>query len=405
MNRRTLIIAALVITGALVTAVARKSTAPPGWPENNDATTIKFSHKFHLTEAGVACTDCHPTGKSSTNAADNLRSTHDNCVSCHEEQINNTCAYCHKDPDNIQAAPAPERTLLFSHAQHAAMKDVECATCHAGLDTVEYAGPANMPGMATCTTCHNNVTATNACESCHTSFTNLIPANHLAADFKKEHRQMTRLGELEVSCATCHSQNFCAECHGATPLVQLGQSALMADPSPRVAPGSDSPRAMELQMVHSMNYRFTHGIDAKAKSADCYTCHSSRDFCAKCHAEGDNLAPGERPAWHLGAGFATLGVGSGGGRHAEFARRDIESCMSCHDVRGGDPVCITCHTDADGIRGTDPRTHPGGFMKEEEEGAWHHDAGASCYTCHTDMNASPNGTPGRGFCGYCHGSK
>jgi hypothetical protein len=404
MKRRTLIVA-LVIAGALFTAIARKSAAPDSWPENSDQTALKFSHALHITQAGVACADCHTGGLTSTTSADNLRPNHDNCAGCHEEQINNTCNYCHRDTVDIKAVRAPDRTILFSHAQHNAMKEVECVTCHAGLDKVEYAGPANMPAMTACTACHNNAAATSACEACHTSFTNLIPQDHLVADFKKEHRQRTRLGALEVSCATCHTQDFCADCHGAAPLSQMGRSALMSDPAPRTSPGADGPRTMSLQMVHSMNYRFTHGADAKARTSECATCHSTQTFCVECHASGDNLMPGARPASHLGAGFTTLGAGSGGGGHAVLARRDIESCMSCHDVRGGDPVCMTCHVDADGIRGTDPRTHPGGFMKDEEDGSWHRDAGATCYACHTDMNAGPGGVSGRGFCGYCHGPK
>jgi hypothetical protein len=404
MTRRYLILS-LIIAGALITAVARKSTAPASWPENKDQKSLKFSHAFHVGEGGVACIDCHKGAATSKKASDNLRSTHDNCVSCHEEQINNKCDYCHRDTVNIQAAPSPQRDILFPHARHTEMKGVECVTCHGGLDKVEYAGPKNMPSMATCTTCHNNVKATNACESCHTSFTNLIPKDHLVANFKKEHRTLTRLGELEVSCATCHSQNFCADCHGATPLMQFGASALMTEPSPRSSSTSDSPRQMNLQMTHDMNYRFTHGIDAKAKASDCYSCHSAQEFCAECHAAGDNLTPGARPVSHIGANFTTFGVGSGGGLHAQLARRDIESCMSCHDARGADPVCITCHSDPDGFRGTDPKTHPAGFMKGEEDGTWHSDYGATCYNCHTDINANPQGVPGKGFCGYCHGSK
>jgi hypothetical protein len=405
MKRRTLIIALVVVTVALASAIARKLTTPGTWPENADAQSLKFSHALHITQAGITCADCHKGGLTSTQSSDNLRPAHENCVGCHEEQINATCGYCHKDTTSIAAAPLPERTILFSHAKHNAMKGVECVTCHQGLDKVEYAGPGNMPAMAACTACHNNVQATSACENCHTSFTNLIPQDHLVADFKKEHRQRTRLGALEVSCATCHTQNFCADCHGAAPFIQMGKSALMTDPSPRTSVGADGPRTMNLQMVHTMNYRYTHGMDAKARSSDCYSCHSAQKFCAECHAEGDRLTPGMQPASHLAAGFTTIGVGSGGGRHAMLARRDIESCMSCHDVRGGDPVCVTCHVDADGIRGTDPRTHPGGFMKDQEDGSWHRDAGASCYVCHTDMNASPNGAAGKGFCGYCHGAK
>ncbi len=401
MKRRTLIVL-LIVAVALITAVARKASSPQGWESKDDSKQLKFSHTYHIKDVGVACEDCHKAAKTSKLSSDNLRPTHDNCVTCHEEQINNTCGFCHKDPDNIEAVTPPVRTITFSHEKHTAMKDVECTTCHKGLDTVEYATAKNMPTMATCTTCHNDVKAATTCESCHTSFTNLIPPDHLVGDFKKEHKKLTRLGALNVSCATCHTQNFCADCHQGTSLLELGMSDLMTEPSPRNSPG-DSPLQMPLQMVHSMNYRFTHGIDAKMKSADCYSCHSAQTFCAECHSTGGKITGGPyKPAWHLGAGFTTIGVGSGGGRHAEYARRDIESCVSCHDVQGGDPVCITCHTDADGRKGTDPKTHPAGFMMGEH-GPWHDNPGAVCYNCHTDFNAHPGGVKGLNFCGYCHG--
>jgi hypothetical protein len=402
---RRLALVLLVVAAALVTAVARRSPAGAGWPDNNDKASLKFSHAFHVGEAGVACLDCHKGASTSASSSDNLRPAHENCATCHEDQVNKQCGFCHLDTLNIQAAVRPVRTIVFSHAKHTAMKDVECATCHPGLDKTEYAGPANMPAMATCITCHDNARATGTCESCHASFVNLVPADHLVADFRKDHKKMTRLGGLDVSCATCHTQNFCADCHGAAPLERFGKSALMSEPSPRSSSTSNGPKQMTLQMTHNMNYRYTHGIDAKAKSTECFDCHNARTFCEQCHAVGDNLTPGAKPASHLSPGFTTLGRGSGGGKHAELALRDIESCMSCHDARGADPVCITCHVDPDGIKGTHPRTHPGGFMQNEGNGSWHRDPGATCFNCHTDMNASPGGVAGRGFCGYCHGPK
>jgi hypothetical protein len=132
------------------------------------------------------------------------------------------------------------------------------------------------------------------------------------------------------------------------------------------------------------------------------SCHSEQTFCSQCHEAGSGVAGMFKPTWHSTAGFTTAGVGSGGGLHADMARRDIESCVSCHDVQGADPVCITCHVDPDGIRGTDPKTHEPGYMKSSEDGSWHTNAGAVCYNCHTDLNAHPNGVKGKGFCGYCH---
>ena len=402
MKRRYLLMA-LASVALLLTALARKEPPPQFWPDNGDSQKLKFSHAFHVGEAGIACEDCHKAAKTSTLSSDNLHSTHENCISCHEDQVKNTCGYCHVHPDSIEPAKPREQKITFSHAKHVAMQGVECKTCHTGMEQATLATPANMPAMATCTSCHNDAKATKACEACHTSFTNLVPPDHLVADFKKDHKKLTRLGALDVSCSTCHTQTFCADCHGGAALIQIGKGGLMTEPSPRSSSPTDGPQQMNLQMVHSMNYKFTHGIDAKDKSADCYSCHSSQTFCAPCHNTGDNVSSKAfKPAWHLGAGFTTLGVGSGGGRHAEMARRDIESCASCHDTQGGDPTCITCHMDADGIRGTDPKTHPAGFMRSEH-GPWHTNPGAVCYNCHTDYNAHPGGTKGRNFCGYCHG--
>ena len=111
---------------------------------------------------------------------------------------------------------------------------------------------------------------------------------------------------------------------------------------------------------------------------------------------------GVAPASHLKPNFTTIGVGTGGGEHAILARRDIESCVACHDVQGGDPTCITCHTDNDGIKGTNPKTHPANFM-HDDHGDWHNNPGSICFNCH--IGASPSTPAGVGFCGYCHGSQ
>jgi len=392
-----------VVLGVLVTAVARKPSAPPSWPTLTAQQSLKFSHSFHINEVGGACVDCHPGAQTSASSSDNLRSTHDECMSCHEEQLSENCGYCHVDPDNIEAKVPPLREIIFSHQGHLGLDGLDCATCHPGMERVEYATPKNMPTMETCYGCHNDVKATNACEACHTSLAGLVPSDHLVSNFAREHKRASRLGALELDCASCHSQTFCADCHSAADLLQFGAgNELRSDPSPRGSP-SDRPQQMKLTRAHDLNYRFTHGVDANQRAMDCYSCHNEQEFCAPCHLAGDITTNSFRPAWHNGADFATVGRGSGGGRHADFARRDIQSCITCHDVEGMDATCVTCHVDGDGIRGTDPRTHPAGFQ-EGEQGSWHSNPGASCYNCHTDFNARPDGQKGRGFCGYCHSS-
>ena len=65
---------AVALIATLVTAVARKVSAPAGWPDNDDKSSLKFSHAHHVTELGAACIDCHKGASTSTKASDNLRS-------------------------------------------------------------------------------------------------------------------------------------------------------------------------------------------------------------------------------------------------------------------------------------------------------------------------------------------
>ena len=154
-----------------------------------------------------------------------------------------------------------------------------------------------------------------------------------------------------VSCATCHAESFCQDCHTGTELQSLGfKKDLMSEPSSRSST-KDSPKQLRLQQAHGLNYRYTHGIDAKSKILDCASCHEQQSFCATCHEAGGNISQGTfKPESHRIAGFTTIGKGTGGGRHAELARRDIESCAACHDVQGSDPTCMLCHSETGVVR-------------------------------------------------------
>jgi len=58
------------------------------------------------------------------------------------------------------------------------------------------------------------------------------PLDHLVASFAREHKLSTRLGHWDVECGTCHDQDFCTDCHGASATVLFGKGARMSDPSP-----------------------------------------------------------------------------------------------------------------------------------------------------------------------------
>lgn len=346
------ILLGLLVAAAIPMTKSAWFSAPnPGVkPEEDRSAVIKFSHKLHIVEQGVACDACHNSAATSKSSADNLLGKMADCGTCHDVTDQQQCILCHTDRERMVPFENPVREVIFSHDTHASARSIACETCHSGLDKVDLSTKASLPAMATCNTCHDNVKATNTCESCHTNFANLIPEDHLRVDFRRTHRDQVRLGSMQTGCQTCHSNSFCQQCHGGAILKSFGKRDLMSDPEPRRST-KDSPDQLNLMNAHDLNYRFTHGIDAKARQSDCATCHDRRTFCAECHAAGGNVTQQKfKPISHDVTGYVTIGVGSGGGIHAQEARRDIERCMSCHDVAGGDPTCLLCHTESGRVR-------------------------------------------------------
>jgi hypothetical protein len=338
-------IVALALVGTVVAAVALKEPSERYYRHEDRSKLLKFSHSFHIDQ-GIACADCHHEAPASTMSSDNLIGDHQSCQSCHEEQISSECTFCHTAPDDIKAIANPPRELIFSHAKHTTDRSIACETCHSGLAQVEYSSHANMPSMDQCVRCHTNERVSVTCETCHTNFTSLVPEDHLRRDFRRDHKMIVRVGMTEATCATCHAESFCQDCHSGAELSGFGTGRnLGTDVTPRSST-KDSPKQLKLQQVHRLNFRFTHGADAKAKVADCNSCHEPQTFCADCHQAGGNITQGKfMPADHRTAGFVTIGRGTGGGLHAQLGRRDIESCIACHDAQGADPTCMRCHAE------------------------------------------------------------
>ena len=394
----TVSLAAILIFSAFV------FTQQTGKPEQNKK-LIKFSHSFHLENATDKCEDCHTKVAGSTTLGENLLPVMDDCAQCHDTEDDNNCSQCHYE-DVYEPLVTKKPGVFFNHKFHIEKENAGCADCHKGIEKVDYAFESKnyLPPMSKCNNCHNNESvATNACESCHLSTANLLPETHKTADFVVTHKFDAEAPD--ANCSMCHTDNSCEDCHVATSKITEDNSRtnFYAPYSPHNF--TDGLKQQKIERVHGLNYIFTHGIDAQSGATECRTCHNTQTFCVACHnsEEGDFSAGGIAPASHRQPNFTTIGVGTGGGAHAVLARRDIESCVACHDVEGGDPVCIMCHIDNDGIKGTNPKTHAAGFM-HDVYGDWHESDGSVCYTCHTTASAS-TGVAGVGFCGYCHGAK
>ncbi len=359
---------------------------------------IKFSHKYHQTEIETTCGDCHTQAVASTRAADNLLPQKSDCAECHDVEEEDDCSICHFEAENTRRAFKPvARELLFGHKKHVERLDGKCETCHQNLNEVDFSDSNSMPDMAVCSTCHDNQQATLECQICHSNTLNLRPSDH-TADFLVSHKNIARFDQ--ETCASCHSDNDCAECHDGAALFATESGGNMQSRSPffpAIGPGT---RSLTISRVHELNFRATHPLQAQGRTSDCAVCHETRSFCQDCH-ESSGVVVAGKPIWHGGPDWGALAgvTGTGGGRHAALAKRDMESCAACHSNEGNDPTCLLCHTDFDGVRGTNPRTHERGFANRFGEGSdFHEDESALCFSCHTDSMQR-----GVGFCGYCHG--
>lgn len=390
-----------VILGILLFSAFSSKTVGDNEEKGNEK-IIKFSHSFHKDLA--ECTVCHSNVMTSKSSKDRLMPNHDNCKDCHDVENTDQCSTCHYD--DFEPLIQHSSEIIFDHSYHLGTENMKCEQCHKGISEVDYAMNALQPypDMATCYSCHNDrAVATNACEACHTSTANLKPVSHRSAQFIKTHKFASK--QIDSNCIMCHdsNNNSCENCHVATTGITEGNTA--DNFYTPYAPNNsiDGAKQQKINKVHELNYRFSHGIDARSKRMDCQSCHELETFCGSCHQSknGDFSMGGIIPTSHFKTNFANFAGSSALNEHGLLARRDIESCASCHDTQGADPVCLQCHQDFDGIRGNGIKTHTTGFMRGEK-GDWHDTNSSVCFNCHS---GTPGSAAGVGFCGYCHGAQ
>lgn len=156
------------------------------------------------------------------------------------------------------------------------------------------------------------------CQDCHSG--SGVMGNH-GAFFVKEHRLLAqRAGN---NCADCHQQSFCLDCHkggGITPDLQR----------------STSRNGEYMPKTHRSDFISTHSMQAAGNSQNCYRCHESK-FCSDCHTrtpqKGNMKIKSHRKA-------GTTQIFDWNSDHGAEARRNLQSCESCHPEAD---VCVQCH--------------------------------------------------------------
>jgi hypothetical protein len=264
----------------------------------------------------------------------------------------------------------PDR-LIMPHDLHFEM-EVDCASCHDGIESSTAAGDLHRPDMDVCADCHD-VDDDEGCVMCHTNpdeAESLVPPTPRAERFS--HAAHVDGG---LACAACHGpatlaspvmpgKPDCRSCHETAE--EFGDCALCHGPDESLVPASHelawlsehglAARRDQADCAlchtetgcqechagdnvrprsHELNFAFSHAIQARGNEAMCATCHQEPQFCVTCHQAERVL-----PRSHSQVGWVRS---SDGGQHAVDGLFEMEDCIACHDAGEQSPTCARCH--------------------------------------------------------------
>ncbi|MCD6067080.1 MAG: cytochrome [Bacteroidetes bacterium] len=180
---------------------------------------IKFSHKLHAGDNGIACQYCHNSVEKSRHAG---IPTVNVCMNCHKS-IQTGPQYADKEISKIYAAAGfdaktgtydlskqnpiqwikvhnlPDH-VYFNHSQHVVVGKQECATCHGNVKEMTVAEQKSPLTMGWCIDCHRKTDV--AMEG--NAYYDKLHA-YLKNKYKDQHLKtftVAQMGGLE--CAKCH---------------------------------------------------------------------------------------------------------------------------------------------------------------------------------------------------------
>lgn len=303
----------------------------------------RFQHLPHLNvECGgpgqpqcLTCSTCHGKVKPANRE---LPPWVRSCENCHEDGVslmNRALRFARAQSERVER-------ITFPHERHLTLGPIhgQCVFCHAGVLDQEK-GSTRSPPMAKCLGCHQRDFDRANCTPCHirSELSQLVPQSfmrHNAAWLERHGISASRQAEI---CQSCHSQTWCADCHGRNRGLLLERR---------------KPDSIERQFKHVGDFLVRHSIEARSRSATCLRCHTA-ESCDGCHiARGVSAARAGAQNRHP-IGWMGRDV-SASNFHGRAARRDALSCMACHD-HGPATTCINCHK----VGGGAPNPHPRGW--------------------------------------------
>ncbi|HUJ28469.1 MAG TPA: cytochrome c3 family protein [Myxococcales bacterium] len=320
---------------------------------------ILFPHARHV-QAQVDCIVCHESIFSAKTLSGKFLPDEGKCLECHrQEKRQNQCGFCHSNVEQAAHWPKRQPRLKFDHAAHVERSKDDCTRCHSRLSEQRRAA-ALSDGHGACASCHNHADDLRdaRCNLCHLDLLayRLKPVSEISheGDFLRRHALVA--GAAGAACASCHDQNFCLDCHARTAMTTI--EAQMPDRPDRA-------------FIHRNDFIGRHPVEARADPVSCQRCHSASS-CETCHqlSHVAGGSPGARSPHPSG-----WSVPGSGAFHGDAARRDIQSCASCHD-QGDASNCVRCHK-VGGIGG-DP--HPASFRARHSISEARSDG--RCLGCH-----------------------
>jgi hypothetical protein len=257
--------------------------------DHEDASFLEEEHGSQASSGSARCATCH---------------TADRCTACHVDGDLPEIASIPLAPDGMELPPAvaeyPEPSShvdegwLSAHSRQAPVGD--CSSCHTREDC-QVCHVRSLPDLAAALPSRADVRAPGVRVEAH------APESHESSFFMDAHGTLSAADG--TSCATCHTESYCVECHEG--------------------PSEGG--------YHPPSFVARHAADAFGRDTECASCHNTAAFCRVCHersglgSEG-NLGAGyhdAEPLWLL--------------RHGQAARQNLESCASCHQQND----CVQCH--------------------------------------------------------------
>jgi hypothetical protein len=219
--------------------------------------------------------------------------------------------------------PVPDdhfaETFNRDHGARASDNNARCATCHARpscttchigrqVNPVIAAMPRREPGGAPGVNLRlvlprRREPPPSSVSSADTGLHSPRPVKVHDPMFRVNHKAAAA---SSPSCATCHEQRFCSDCHrGEVP-----------------------------NRFHRANFVQRHAADSYGRETQCSSCHNTELFCRSCHRETGLASRGRldaafhdaQPLWLL--------------QHGRAARQGLQSCATCHAQRD----CLACHS-------------------------------------------------------------